>query len=122
MPKKRDGKFQINDIEANILIVIQDAKKTYGYDIIKLIEEKTDKHITLRVGKLYPILHRLEECGYLSSSWGDENETYGTGGARRKYYQVTAQGKKAITDFLSTYIQKNQILIKASATYHPLPT
>lgn len=63
---------------------------SYGYKINKDIQIKTDSKYELKEATLYTAFRRLEENGYISSYWGNENT-----GARRRYYTITAEGKDA---------------------------
>ena len=117
MSKQIKEDYQLSNDEATVMLIIRDADPygIYGYDIIKIVKEKTNGQINLSPGKLYPILHRLEKKGYLKSKWGNtESDTYGTGGARRKYYQLETKGAEIIKKFLKTFPQKYRILIDAS--------
>lgn len=61
---------------------------SYGYEINKSIQEKTDGMYELKEATLYSAFRRLEKAGYITSYWGDQ-----TTGARRRYYTITTQGK-----------------------------
>lgn len=63
----------------------------YGYEICKLVEQKTEGYFQMREGSLYPALHRLERDGLLQSTWREA-----TNGRRRKYYRLTARGRKEV--------------------------
>ena len=45
----------------------------------------------MRAGSLFPALHRLEERGWLSSSWGDSENN-----RKARYYEMTAAGRKQL--------------------------
>ncbi len=62
---------------------------SYGYEINKAIQEKTDNQYELKEATLYTAFRRLEQAGYISSYWGDENT-----GARRRYYSITKLGRE----------------------------
>jgi len=64
----------------------------YGYQIIKKLSEESENIFNLKEGTLYPILHGLEEKGFISSYWDD------TTGKKRKYYSITKQGKKQLKE------------------------
>lgn len=66
-------------------LMIQDS---YGYEINKSIQEKTNNTYELKEATLYSAFRRLEAGGFISSYWGDENT-----GARRRYYQITKIGR-----------------------------
>lgn len=65
------------------------ASDSYGYQINKYIQEKTDNQFELKEATLYSAFRRLETAGFIVSYWGDE-----TTGARRRYYSITPMGKK----------------------------
>lgn len=60
----------------------------YGYQILKEIKSR------ILLGSLYNSLKSMERKGYVESKWGDET---GQGG-RRKYYRITALGKKVFNN------------------------
>lgn len=64
-------------------------KDMYGYELAKLVREKSDEQFELKEGTLYLSLKRLEKNKWIESYWGDEQ---GPGG-RRKYYKITSIGK-----------------------------
>ena len=64
---------------------------SYGYEITQTVLSESNGQFELKEGSLYPALHRLERQKLLSSSWGESEE-----GRRRKYYKITASGKKVL--------------------------
>jgi DNA-binding PadR family transcriptional regulator len=69
------------------------AGESYGYAIIKQINEISGGELAWTDGLLYPLLHRLERLGHIESSWRTP-----PGGRRRKYYQITEQGRAELAD------------------------
>lgn len=63
---------------------------SYGYQINKDIMKKTNNMYELKEATLYSAFRRLEQSGYIRTYWGDE-----TVGARRRYYSITEEGRKA---------------------------
>lgn len=61
----------------------------YGYELAKLVREKSEDQFELKEGTLYLSLKRLKKNNWISSYWGDEQ---GPGG-RRKYYKLTSLGE-----------------------------
>ena len=57
----------------------------YGYAILKRVGELSGGRMQWTDGMLYPLLHRLERLGHVSSSWGASES-----GRRRKHYAITA--------------------------------
>lgn len=66
-------------------------KDSYGYEINKSIKKKTNNEYELKEATLYTAFRRLEQGEMIISYWGDQ-----TTGARRKYYKITAFGKKML--------------------------
>lgn len=62
---------------------------SYGYEIHKIILEKTGEEFELKEATLYSSYRRLEQGGYIVAYWGDETQ-----GGRRKYYKITDKGRE----------------------------
>ncbi|MDQ2840300.1 MAG: PadR family transcriptional regulator [Acidobacteriota bacterium] len=60
----------------------------HGMGIARRIEQMTNGTFAVKAGSLFPALHRMEEAGWLISSWG-ESETH----RRAKFYRLTKSGK-----------------------------
>jgi PadR family transcriptional regulator, regulatory protein PadR len=60
---------------------------SYGYAILRRINELSGGELDWTEGLLYPLLHRLERLGHVESSWRSV-----VGERRRKYYRITAGG------------------------------
>lgn len=75
-----------------ILSILADGE-SYGYAIVKRVEELSDGTLQWTEGMLYPLLHRLERQGHIEGRWGAA-ET----GRKRKYYRVTKSGLAHLAD------------------------
>ncbi len=80
-----------SSVEAIILKLLRE-RMMYGYEIIKVVNERTQGAFTWKEGTLYPCLHRLEVEGVISSEWQP-----GAYGKSRKYYHLTRKGER-LTD------------------------
>jgi PadR family transcriptional regulator len=61
---------------------------THGYGVARWIQHATNDALAIGEGTLYPALHRLEERGWISSSWGiSENNR------QAKFYALTKRGR-----------------------------
>ena len=76
--------------ELLVLALIEDRPR-HGYDIGKRIESGSGGRLTFRIGSLYPILVRLEDKGLITGRWIEKS-----GERRRRYYKLTAEGRKAL--------------------------
>jgi PadR family transcriptional regulator, regulatory protein PadR len=74
-----------------LILTILEEGENYGYALIKRTRELSDGAIEWTDGMLYPVLHRLEAQGYVRARWA-EAET----GRKRKYYALTAAGRKVL--------------------------
>jgi len=72
-----------------VILHLLHERTMYGYEIIKLVNERTDGAFAWKEGTLYPCLHRLEGAGIIASEWRDGDSP----GKPRKYYQLTRKGK-----------------------------
>jgi DNA-binding PadR family transcriptional regulator len=70
-----------------IVLAILSEGESYGYAIIKRVEEVSGGELQWTDGMVYPLLHRLERRGFVEAVWG-QSET----GRRRKYYRLTRTG------------------------------
>ncbi len=81
-----------------ILQLLGEQNKMYGYELSKLVKQRTEKKIVLTEGALYPILHKLEKDKLVTTSIEK------VGNRSRKYYSLTSQGKKNASE------KKNELL------------
>jgi PadR family transcriptional regulator PadR len=65
----------------------------YGYAILKRVGELSGGSMQWTDGMLYPLLHRLERLGCVSSSWSTSEA-----GRRRKHYAITPAGRAALAE------------------------
>src|SRR5213078_117074 len=61
----------------------------HGLGISHRIAQITNGTFQVKPGSLFPALHRMEEAGWLSSSWGESENN-----RRAKYYRLTAAGRR----------------------------
>lgn len=71
-----------------IVLGILARDDSYGYEIYKVILDKTEERFELKEATLYSSIRRLEQEGCISAYWGDETQ-----GGRRKYYKITDSGR-----------------------------
>ncbi len=76
-----------------VILNLLSIKTMYGYEIIKLVNEKTNNAFQWKEGTLYPCLHRLEAAKLIESSWQIADN-----GKRRKYYALTKKGAAALAE------------------------
>jgi PadR family transcriptional regulator PadR len=67
----------------------------YGYEITRKVEELTSGKIKLTYGALYPVLHKLESEGVLTT----ESENFNN--RIRIYYRLTSKGQSLVSEKLN---------------------
>ena len=65
----------------------------HGLGVSRRIEQMTQGTFVVQPGSLFPALHRLEEAGWLSSSWDSSDNN-----RRAKYYALTKAGRKQLAE------------------------
>jgi PadR family transcriptional regulator, regulatory protein PadR len=70
-----------------LVLGILSEGESYGYAILRRINELSGGELDWTEGLLYPLLHRLERLGFVESNWQSV-----TGERRRKYYRITKTG------------------------------
>lgn len=77
-------------MELLILSALEDRTR-HGYEIGKLLEQRSGGRLEFRVSTLYSILYRMEERGWIKGRWVEQS-----GQRRRCYYKLTGKGRKAL--------------------------
>jgi transcriptional regulator len=85
-----DPKLLSGTVDMLILQVVLPGA-TYGYEITQEVLKQSQGYFQMKEGSLYPALHRLERDRLLKSHWKNAES-----GRRRKYYKITASGKKSL--------------------------
>ncbi len=84
-----------NDLQGALdLLVLKSLAQTgslHGYGIALHIQRASDELLAVEEGSLYPALHRMEQSGWIASSWA-QTETK----RKAKYYKLTAAGRKQL--------------------------
>ena len=66
-------------------------EEMHGLGISRRIEQITKQTFQVKPGSLFPALHRMEEEGWLASSWGESENN-----RRAKYYRLTRAGRRQL--------------------------
>jgi DNA-binding PadR family transcriptional regulator len=85
-----DRELRKGSAETLILALLEERDR-HGYEIAKLIGDRTDGAITFHVASLYPTLYRLERRGLILGRWVEQ-----AGMRRRRFYRLTAAGRKVL--------------------------
>lgn len=75
-----------------LILSLLEKKESYGYEILKNIQEISSEEIVWKEGMLYPVLKKLCENGLIQSEWKNID------GRKRKYYKITNEGLKSLKE------------------------
>jgi PadR family transcriptional regulator PadR len=76
-----------------LVLAILAEQDSYGYAILQRVRDLSGGHLAWTDGMLYPVLHRLERLGHVEARWEVADS-----GRRRKYYRITAQGRRQLAE------------------------
>jgi transcriptional regulator len=85
---------QTNLLQGTLDLLILKAlglSELHGLGIAQRIEQITGGTFQVKPGSLFPALHRMEEAGWLASSWGESDNN-----RRAKYYHLTRTGQRQL--------------------------
>lgn len=74
-----------------LVLSLLEARPRHGYEITKMIENRSQGRLRFHMASLYPLLYRLEERGWIEGRWVEK-----AGERRRRFYRLTAQGRKVL--------------------------
>jgi PadR family transcriptional regulator, regulatory protein PadR len=92
-----DREVKRGSAEMLILALVEDRPR-HGYEIAKLIEQRSDGVLQFHVASLYPLLYRLEKRGLISGRWLEK-----PGQRRRRFYKLTAAGQRILSEQRRTW-------------------
>jgi len=92
-----DNEVKRGSTEMLVLALVEDRPR-HGYEIAKLIEQRSDGVLQFHVASLYPLLYRLEKRGLISGRWVEK-----AGQRRRRFYKLTANGQKILAEQRQTW-------------------
>jgi len=75
-----------------LILALIEQRPRHGYEIARLIDQRSKGALSYHVASLYPTLYRLEDRGLIEGRWVEK-----AGQRRRRYYRLTASGRRALT-------------------------
>ena len=74
-----------------LILKVLTLGELHGLGIARRIEQVTGGTFQVKPGSLFPALHRMEEAGWLASSWGESENN-----RRARYYRLTKTGQRQL--------------------------
>ena len=81
-----------------LILALLEQRPRHGYEIGRLIDERSDGAISFHIASLYPTLYRLEDKGLIDGRWVEK-----AGQRRRRYYRLTPKGRKVLASQRSVW-------------------
>jgi DNA-binding PadR family transcriptional regulator len=88
-----------------LILSLLSEGESYGYAIIQEIKARSKERILWTDGMLYPVLHRMEDEGWIQSRWAEAEN-----GRKRKYYSIKKDGKQALEQQRGQWLTVNSVL------------
>jgi len=86
----------------------------HGYEISKRIERQSHGLLRFNLASLYPLLYRMEKCGWVTGNWEGP-----AGGRQRRYYRLGAAGKRRLVPLREEWGQLFRALHTLAGVTHP---
>jgi PadR family transcriptional regulator len=74
-----------------LVLAALEGRSRHGYEIAKLIDERSGGRLRFHVASLYPMLYRMERRGWIDGAWVEK-----AGQRRRRFYRLTAAGRRVL--------------------------
>ena len=74
-----------------LILALLEESDLHGYELARLIGERSRGAISFHVASLYPTLYRMEDKGLIEGRWVEK-----AGQRRRRYYRLTAEGRTTL--------------------------
>lgn len=110
--KRIASKITRGSTELAILALLAE-QPLYGFEIARQIEERTNGALHFTLASLYPMLYALEKRGWVKGQWKD-NQT----GRQRRYYALTATGKKELAPLRQQWCSLFRALNRLAGVSH----
>ena len=81
-----------------LILALLEERDRHGYDLARLIDERSNGAISFHAASLYPTLYRMEEKDLIDGRWVEK-----TGQRRRRYYRLTPAGRKTLASQRNTW-------------------
>jgi PadR family transcriptional regulator PadR len=74
-----------------LILALLDEEPRHGYDLARLIDDRTRGRLSFHVANVYTSLYRLERAGFIVGRWVEK-----AGQRRRRFYRLTRSGRKEL--------------------------
>ena len=90
-----------------VLRTLETIGPQHGYGLARRIEQTSGELLQLNYGTLYPALLKLEQEGYIRSSWGTSENN-----RKARFYELTKAGQRQVLKATAEWEQTTEILAR----------
>lgn len=113
MVRKRTRPDYLNGVPELLVLALLSHRPMYGYEIVRGLEAAGEGVFKFEEGAIYPVLHRLEAAGALSTREAVVN------GRRRIVYKTTRKGNRRLGNAADSWIRVNDRVRAVLSDYAP---
>jgi len=81
-----------------LVLSLLERRARHGYELGKLIEQRSSGRLVFHIDSLYPLLYRLEARGWIRGAWVEK-----LGERRRRCYGLTPEGRRVLVQQRQTW-------------------
>ena len=96
-----------------LVLSLIEHEPRHGYDLAKLIDSRSRGVLKFHAASLYPLLFRLEKRGLIDGRWVEK-----AGQRRRRYYRLTAEGRKVLAAQRRRWTAFVQAMTRVASAQH----
>jgi PadR family transcriptional regulator, regulatory protein PadR len=90
MPVDMFAELKKGSADTLIMALLEEGPR-HGYELGKLIDDRSGGRLSFHVANVYTSLYRLERAGFIVGRWVEK-----AGQRRRRFYRLTAAGRRAL--------------------------
>ncbi|MBI5095593.1 MAG: helix-turn-helix transcriptional regulator [Candidatus Hydrogenedentes bacterium] len=90
-----------------LVLSVLAREASYGYQIIKRLNDEAEGLFTWQEGTVYPVLHKLEKEKLVRAQWQQADT-----GRKRRYYYITAKGRDALTQGSQQWSDYHRMIVR----------
>jgi PadR family transcriptional regulator PadR len=96
-----------------LILSLLEAEPRHGYELSKLLEQKTRGVVRVHAASLYPLLYRLEKQRLIEGRWVEK-----PGERRRRFYRLTGEGKRQLEAQRQSWIEFARAIGRVAGVEH----
>jgi PadR family transcriptional regulator, regulatory protein PadR len=109
---KPDAAAKKGSAEMLVLSLLEERAR-HGYEIAKLIEQRSNGVLTFHAASLYPLLYRMEARRLIQGRWVEK-----AGQRRKRHYSITSAGKRVLAERRSGWNALIDALVRVAGLNH----